>query len=94
MTLAGKILKHAIATKDKNLELIHDQFKVSPLYNRLLKYKRQSISSQTPEAVDSEEISEDSEIFKHGNLVNKKPGEIIFIKEKWAIKCSSWYLAN
>ena len=57
VTLAGKILKHAIATKDKNLELIHDQFKVSPLYNRLLKYKRQSISSQTPEAVDSEEIS-------------------------------------
>ena len=39
VTLAGKILKHAIATKDKNLEIIHDQFKVSPLYNRLLKYK-------------------------------------------------------
>tara|TARA_Y100000589_G_scaffold52171_1_gene43421 strand:- start:2402 stop:3853 length:1452 start_codon:yes stop_codon:yes gene_type:complete len=77
VTIAGKVLKHAIATKDKNLEIIHDQFKVSPLYNRLLKYKKQSISSQTLEAANSEEISEDSEIFKHGNLINKKPGEII-----------------
>lgn len=77
VTVAGKILKNAIKSQDKNLEFIHEQCKVSPLYNRLLKYKKQSILASTEETDESEQLSENSEIFEHGNIITKKPDEII-----------------
>jgi len=76
VTVAGKILKHVIATKDKHLERIHEEFKKSPLYNRLIKYKKQAIDSASITS-SGEEIDEDSEIFQYGQVVEKKAGEII-----------------
>lgn len=76
VSVSGKILKHAIATKDRNLEMIHEQCKVSPLYNRLFQFKKQTMPASSNEEED-EGLSEHSAIFQQGNLITQKPGDII-----------------
>lgn len=77
MTVADCISRHAVSSQEKSLFQIHDQIKLSPLYNRLFKFKRHSIDSgaisQTKSVIDG---SDDS-FFTHGQVENKAAGEII-----------------
>ncbi len=76
VSLASRILKKSITTRDQQLAKIHEQFKNSPLYNRLLKYQKQAIDSKSYVQESALDDLNDS-LFNSGNLVVKKAGEIV-----------------
>jgi CRP-like cAMP-binding protein len=77
VTVAGKLLKHVISSRDQTLELIHENIKKSPLYNRLFKYQKQAISSSSMKSNRSVSEIEDESFFNFGNIIGVKPNEIV-----------------
>jgi len=76
VSLAAKVLKKAIQTRDSKLEKIHEHFKLSPLYNRLLKYQKATIDTKSA-TQDTSVVDPNDSLFNHGNLVGKQAGEIV-----------------
>ncbi|MCJ8345848.1 cyclic nucleotide-binding domain-containing protein, partial [bacterium] len=76
VTIAGKVLKQAIFSGDRELTKIHEEFKNSPLYNRLLKYKKQGFDASKM-GTSSVVGKDNDQIFAGGDVIGKKAGEII-----------------
>ncbi|PCJ20323.1 MAG: hypothetical protein COB02_04615 [Candidatus Cloacimonadota bacterium] len=72
--IAGKVLKQAILSGDRELTKIHEEFKNSPLYNRLMKYKKQGFDASK---MGTSNVLSKDEVFAKGDVISKKAGEII-----------------